>query len=561
MLALEKTLQDQDPGRLRIIAELWGFDSPTGSPKTARAECAARMLDPINLDDMLAGLPPAAQQTLTWIQGRGGRAPLADLIRLFGELRDFGPGKRDRQAPWRRTVSPVEDLWYRGLIGRAFADTPTGPLEFAFIPSDLLASLPPPPAPPEAPIGRRADPPPVVIAAGATLFDDTVTLLAMLRCEPEPQDELPTARRTALQPFLYHPPALDLILAISHEAGLISGPGLTSEPDAVRQFLDQPRTAAEAMLARAWMHSTSWNDLAHTPGLAAGQAAWPNDPLASRIPVLDFIRGLPTDAWWSLLDLIQAMYAQQPGFQRPGGDFDSWYLRRMGGGQFLRGFGHWHQVEGALIKFLVTGPLHWLGFVDLGDEAYPSGETGFRLTAHGQAWLRGDLPAPVPSASHPTKGRLLPDGLIHIPRLCPATLRYQVSRLTLWVSREDETYIYRLTPQSMERAAQQGLRHTHALAILVAAAGRTPPHVEQAIRRLAQSGPPANLERTILFRIDHPELRRQLEGRRSLARFLSKPAGPGQYLIEEKDWPALTAALARIGFLIGAPIGEGKISP
>src|SRR4030042_1889372 len=65
MRTLLRTLQDYDPGFLRIIAELWGVDLPSlPAPQTAEA-LAAAMLEPGAARDLLEGLPPPPQRTIT----------------------------------------------------------------------------------------------------------------------------------------------------------------------------------------------------------------------------------------------------------------------------------------------------------------------------------------------------------------------------------------------------------------------------------------------------------------------------------------------------------------
>ena len=159
MQALLQTLQDHDLGHLRIVAELWGFDAPTGTAIQAAEELAQSMLDPRAVAENHGSLPPDAAQILDLLVLRGGRIALADLERRAGPLQRMGPGKRDREKPWRKVGSILEFLWYRGLIATAFADTATGPKEFAFIPSDLMDLLPRPSSPKAPAFGPPIDPP------------------------------------------------------------------------------------------------------------------------------------------------------------------------------------------------------------------------------------------------------------------------------------------------------------------------------------------------------------------------------------------------------------------
>jgi hypothetical protein len=68
-------------------------------------------------------------------------------------------------------------------VGRAFQETPKGPEEFAFIPTDLLVLLPAPVSAAPAPLGRPASPVERAhpLPANDRLLDHACTLLAALR--------------------------------------------------------------------------------------------------------------------------------------------------------------------------------------------------------------------------------------------------------------------------------------------------------------------------------------------------------------------------------------------
>ena len=89
---------------------------------------------------------------------------------------------------------------------------------------------------------------------------------------------------------------------------------------------------------------------------------------------------VPKQEWWALEGFIMAVKETEPDFQRPGGDYDSWYIRGEDSEEYLTGFDNWEAIEGALLEYYLTGPMHWLGLVDLADEAA-------RLTAYGRAFL------------------------------------------------------------------------------------------------------------------------------------------------------------------------------
>jgi hypothetical protein len=199
MRDLRQSLQDHDLGHLRIIAELWGLDLPPGSASEAGPGLAQAMLNPEAISEIQESLSASARRALAFVLAAGGRVPLADLVRRFGPLREMGPGRRDREKPWRDPASPLEALWYRGLIGRAFADTPTGPQEFAFIPNDLQPLLPQPASDDQNLYGRPAGKPAFTSKASTAAVDDATTLLAALRRRASEEPHLPPARLRAPQ--------------------------------------------------------------------------------------------------------------------------------------------------------------------------------------------------------------------------------------------------------------------------------------------------------------------------------------------------------------------------
>jgi len=112
--------------------------------------------------------------------------------------RDPSAGTRQAGArgPWRQPASPAEELWFRGLIFRGFADVGDGPLEYFYIPAELLSLCGEPeqaavatPAPTPANVFDHANAPPASEAfsltlAGGALAIDACQTLAALRAMP-----------------------------------------------------------------------------------------------------------------------------------------------------------------------------------------------------------------------------------------------------------------------------------------------------------------------------------------------------------------------------------------
>lgn len=559
MLTLLQILQDRDLGFLRAVAGQWGIDLPRGTAREAAVALSRAMLDRQTLAELLEALSPISQQALDFLISHAGRHPVADAERRFGAIRSMGPGRRDREKPWRNPASPLEDLWYRGLVGRAFADTPSGPQEFLFIPTDLLPLLPAPStASAEAaqPLGHPAPAPSWSEPATLAAADDATTLLASLRRRAAKSLPLEVERAAHLARFLLQPTTTDLLLTLLAEAGLISGPPYRPLPDSVRTFLDLTRLEAVRRLLHTWQVSTAWNDLAHLPSLSSPSGQWPNQPLLARRTVLALLRRLPPLGWWDLDSFVAALREVHPDFQRPAGDFDSWYLQDRATGAFLQGFKHWEQIEGALLRFLICGPLHWLGLLDLGAASADLEPTSFRLSQYATTLLdpaASEEPPGPPSAP----ATIAPDGSVLVPRLAPLALRYQIARFTAWESLDQQGWRFHLTPSSLQAGHRQGLQLSQMRAVLEAASQRPmPPGLLHALARYDQRGGEATLERCLLLRVASPGVLRELKRNRATARYLGADVGPTAVQVRERDWDALRRAAARLGLLIDPPDEE-----
>jgi hypothetical protein len=165
---LEKILPQDDLGYLKIVASFWGLELESDSPPQAAEELAAALCDAELLEEIVSTLPEEAQTALGALIDSSGRIAWDSFTRRFGELRQVGPGKRDREKPHLRPISATEILWYRALLARAFFETERGPQEFAFIPDDVLEALafigfkseeqPPQKQPQPTPTARRQTP-------------------------------------------------------------------------------------------------------------------------------------------------------------------------------------------------------------------------------------------------------------------------------------------------------------------------------------------------------------------------------------------------------------------
>ena len=213
------------------------------------------------------------------------------------------------------------------------------------------------------------------------ILDDCCTLLAALR-SGEALDRLPLD--TPLVP----------LGSLLRSINMIDIDNLPN-PEKSRKFLETRRPEALANLVFNWMNSTRFNELRLLPGLIF-EGEWINDPLKTRSEILELVTHIPTDQWWNLQSFIQSVKENKPDFKRPAGDYDSWFIRRKESQEYLRGFASWNEVEGELIRFIICGPLHWLGFLDLASAGEDKPILAFRPSRWseklGQAIPPDDIP-------------------------------------------------------------------------------------------------------------------------------------------------------------------------
>ena len=535
---LYDSLLNQDVGHLRIIAELWGLELDSKNVDAAREKLSVSLLEPKLLAEIIDALSPEADSALTTLINSGGRIPWPTFTRKYGDIREAGAGKRDREKLYLKPASTAEILYYRGFLARAFFDTKKGPQEFAYIPDDLQSLISQRDTEdtekkPEKtsensvednePLGRAASPGErgQEIPTDDAILDDATTLLAALRLGIEPPEtKIPTK---VMQPLL-------------QSANLIKGS--TPQPEPVKVFLESPRAQALALLQNAWVESESFNELRIMPGIIC-EGEWKNQPQETREFMLNLLDAIPEGKWWSLNAFIRDIKQKYADFQRPAGDYDSWFIKRESDGQYLRGFSAWDQVDGALIKYFITNILYWLGQVDLSIAEGAMEPTSFRIIN----------PQTRISNLESKKIHATSQGLISVPRLAPRVVRYQVSRFCEWEEPKDELYRYRISTNSLTRAKEQGLKVEHLLTLLAkhSDAG-IPPTLVKALKRWEFNGTEARVQTQVILKVSKPEVLEEMR-RSKAARFLGEVLSPTTVIVKSGAIQKVMDVLAELGLL------------
>lgn len=531
MPTLLQSLQARDLGHLRIVAGLWGVELASSENEAALKDLTAALLDPDLVHEIVDSLSAQAQSALETMTEAGGKIPWAAFARQFGEIREIGPGRRDREQVYLNPVSIAETLFYRAFLARAFFDTPNGAQEFAYIPEDLAeiikheghkgsqgkTSV----SQSSEPLGRLATPREYTHPSLATdrLLDDATTFLAALRMGLRPPEmQVPVG----------------IVKELLQAAGIVEGE--VSRPEQVKSFLEMSRMQALNLLKKAWRASNTFNELRMVPGLVC-EGEWTNQPGATRTFLFHLLEALPEGKWWSLPAFIRAIKDKYPDFQRPAGDYDSWFIKRLSDGAYLRGFTSWDEVDGALVHYLITGPMFWLGTVELAMPEEDKIVTAFRVNKK--------------RVTSDEKGKLTvsSNGRISVPRLVPRVTRYLIARFCEWEEDKPDGYRYHVTTASLKKAREQGLKVGQLLSLLARnATSEIPPAFVKALKRWELNGTEARVEVQAILRVTRPEILDELRKTKA-RRFLGESLGPVTIIVKPAAQAKVLAALAEMGLL------------
>jgi hypothetical protein len=594
---LRESLVDYDMALLRALAEMRGALLTSNHQVTAADELAAQLVSPASVAIARADLSPAEAGALAELQAAGGWMEAPRFVRRYGASRPMGPGRLERERPWLAPANPAEGLWYRGFIFKGFRQTESGVVEVIYLPSDLLALLPAAPAAKPAFALAPAAEPHDVQPAGGDLVEDVFNLLVYVRnhdVAPGTGDMLRLKDLQAVNALCVSPvPAaaaadddrLALVVRLGRAAGLMSmaqeqlaphlppdrqreGAGLALSAERVRgrprtflrtdrwkvrDWLQATPAGRLAGLQAAWRDDPDWNDLWHVPTLRPQPTGgWKNDPLLARRKVLGFLAGCQPAKWYRLDDFVAAVKAADPDFQRPDGDYTTWYLHDLRG-QPLMGFEHWDEVEGALLRRLVAGPLHWLGVVDLGRDEESGPPVAFRLAGD-------DTLTPVPSPKGrgeqaPLRAMTVDDTCtVRVPSDASLYDRFQLARFADLVQRGADGVTYRISPASLARARRQGISAEQVSSFLARVAGQTlPPKAAEAIQRWHKRSGAIRLERGVILRVDAPETLAALRRQPALAPLLGEVLGPQAVLVPPANIQQVRRWLVEQGYMEEKP--------
>lgn len=394
---------------------------------------------------------------------------------------------------------------------------------------------------------QQTEPEPLPIPEAPTdAVDDLTSILIMAQ-----RIGLDSSTSQILDTYLIdkNPDRRSLLINLASEMEMVrqTENGLRTTRTAVT-WLQSSREAQLRAIADAWS-SSLWNELRHTPNLQC-EGEWENDPITTRNGVLD---ALPRHTEpLRVQQFVQFIKENSPDFQRPDGDYDTWYIRDLTNNQYLSGFESWERVEGRLISFLLRGPLTWLGLVIVTDSA--AGLT-FRVTDRFLTWMKETEPAKDAQRVPLLVGA---DGLLTVPRNADRYHRFQAARVSdpLPVTSPHE-FIYRITPSALTKAQKQGITPDRVLQFLANASSKPlPAGIKRAIDRWGERGVEGKLETVVVLRVRDAAIMQTLRDNPKTRDLIGESLGTLAATVQPANQEKLRSAIAQLGLLLDVGIGD-----
>jgi hypothetical protein len=519
------------------IAAYWGLDLQIDRRGNIAEQLAEHLAQTDEAREIFSALSDDEQLAIQRIASRQGRVFWDQFTREFGLLREMGAARREKERPHNNPSSVTESLFYKGWIGRAFFESGHGIREFAFLPDEFVAlfenTVPPQIAISPSPVENGNITPRQ--SADDRILDHACTLLSLLR------SGLPVEEAHFSGPAV--PP--QFLAALLSELDLIKE-GQVINPARVKSFLEAPRDESFSMLARAWMESRSINELDFLPGLEC-EGGWKNRPWENRADVLNWARALAGAEWYAMENFIAWVRAEHTDFLRSGGEYDTWIIRNATSGEFMRGQNFWDQVEGAYLRWMASGPLVWLGIFEIGKSTKRDSD----LYVRASPWAESLLARGKVDFSQKTITIFDPDkhGKISIERRFPLQIRYQLARFCDFIGEHRDRYHYQISPASIKRSEQQGLKASQLVALL-RKYGRKPlpQNILEALEAWEQRRQSAHVHSAIILDVPDSRLMEKIlasPGKKYILERLSSTTAS----VARNSIPALRALLLELGIL------------
>jgi hypothetical protein len=562
MRDLYRCLDEYAPELLLALAEAWQVSlAGLADGREMAVKIASAMLAPEAMAAMAERLSPSAREVLGELVAAGGKLPGHRLALAHGAIRRFGPARLLRERPWAQPQGALEELYYRGLLYRTYGTSGDALGEVLHLPQQVFDGLAPAFArTPALAVGIVAAPP-LVLSDGDALYEDVLALLAWgRRGQLRPLAREGRGASGARAPFAFEnahgrlsgeatPERLALLWRVLvrqrllHEQGGLLRPTLRA-----REWLLLPAARRARNTYLAWREDEHAPELRLLPHLRFAEGSGEVARVAVLRAFTEVLALCPAEEWLSLDALIQALKRRRPDYLRPDGDYDTWRVRDAQTGADLSGFAAWERIEGALARYLISGPLRWLGVVELGSVAANTAPHALRLTAAGARLLAQEPPVAAEAAlPSPPVATITAELSIRLPLAQTLYERYQLERFAEWQG-QDTAASYRISAESIWASQNEGIKIEQIVAFLKRLSGDQVSGV--VLRTLHAWGGRfgrVTMRSVVLLEAADEQTMQQLYAHAEVRALLGEALSPTRCLVAEENVALLTQRLKALG--------------
>ena len=538
MPTISETIQDYEIDQIEMIAEQWGIEDDIDPHKNIRKQMV-NFLDNRNLFlEVICTLPAHEQSALQFILDESGKIPATQFTRSYGVIREMGAVVREKERPDRSPISVAENLFYKGIIGLSFFNERDEVKEYIFLPEEFIKFLK----------SIRDDPsrivtPPTlsdknvsqIIPTSDKLLDQICSLLAAFR------GSIPINEFSHFIPL----PRIHFLSALLQTQGVIDKDSSISDTSKFKDFLTSERSIAFSNICFSWMEDGLINELKFLPNIIL-EGKWKNDPRKTRKNLLEIIMKLPLNKWFRISDFIDWMYHRHPDFQRSGGEYETWFIKDAANDEYMNGFENWYRVEGKLLHFFLTGPLFWMGILDLAVVEEGTPPSAFKKSDWADKLLENKTLEY--STNEISEFILRKNGAILIPVNAQRELHYQIARFCVWVEIQRKYYRYKISPTAIRRAKIQHISTDQIKMLFKKYAKKPiPRNILVALNRWDKKQSRIHLGNHILIRVASPDILDQIE-KSSAKQYISERISATTAVTTPNDIQRLENALIEMGY-------------
>ena len=198
------------------------------------------------------------------------------------------------------------------------------------------------------------------------------------------------------------------------------------------------------------------------------------------------------------------------------------------------------------MHYFLTGPLFWLGILDLAVVEEETQPFAFRKSKWANKLLENK---PVEYKTHEISEFILQkNGAILLPKKTQRELHYQIARFCVWEETQHKHYRYRISPTAIKRAVTQHISIDQIKILFQKYAVKPiPGNILTALDRWSKNQSQISLERQIIVQVDSPDILDQIE-KSPVKRYISERINATTAITSPKNIRRLENALMEMGY-------------